>query len=176
LTIVKFIYCIYFYYRQIEQVIKEYVVMVDQSKIGQSFPPFNIEVERGKIHELALALDDDNPIYHSRDAAQAAGYTDVPLFPTFPTVLTFWGNTHMMEHMVSLGIDVKRVLHGEEEFEYLAPITPGDRLTGVMTLVDATTKKGQGNTSMDIFTLEMRYTNQHDLPVLRVREVVIVRA
>lgn len=150
--------------------------MIDQSKVGQSFPPFNIVVERGKIHELALALGDSNPIYHSKEAAQAAGYTDVPLFPTFPTVLTFWGNTHMMENMGSLGIDVKRVLHGEEEFEYLAPIAPGDTLTGVMTLVNAITKKGQGGTSMDIFTLEMRYTNQNDTPVLRVHEVVIVRA
>src|SRR5689334_4519693 len=118
--------------------------MIDQSKIGQSFPPFNIVVERGKVRELALALGDDNPIYQSREAAQAAGYTDVPLYPTFPTVLTFWGNTQMMEHMGSLGIDVKRVLHGEEEFEYLAPIVPGDTLTGVMTLANATTKKGQG--------------------------------
>jgi acyl dehydratase len=150
--------------------------MIDQSKIGQSFPPFSIAVERGKVHELALALGDDNPIYHCQEAAQAAGYADVPLSPTFPTVLTFWGNTHMMENMVSIGIDVKRILHGEEEFEYLAPIAPGDTLTGVMTLVDVTTKKGQGGTSMDIFTLEMNYTSQHGVPTLRVREVVIVRS
>jgi acyl dehydratase len=150
--------------------------MVDQSKVGQSFSPFRIEVERSKVHELALALGDDNSIYHSREAAQAAGYADVALPPTFPIVLNFWGNTHMMENMVSLGIDVKRVLHGEEEFEYLAPVAPGDTLTGAMKLVDATTKRGQGGSSMDIFTLEILYTNQHDIPALKVREVVIVRA
>ena len=46
--------------------------MFDKSKIGYSFPPFTIEVERGKIRELALAIGDDNPIYQSREAAQAA--------------------------------------------------------------------------------------------------------
>src|SRR6184192_3667243 len=110
--------------------------MFDKSKIGQSFPPFTIEVERGKIHELALAIGDDNPIYRSRQAAQAAGYTDVPLYPTSPTVFTFWGNTQMMEHLASLGIEVQRILHGEEEYEYLTPIFPGDTLTGIMTLID----------------------------------------
>ncbi len=46
--------------------------MFDKSKIGHSFPPFTVEVERGKIRELALAIGDDNPIYHSREAAHAA--------------------------------------------------------------------------------------------------------
>src|SRR5690348_5653232 len=66
--------------------------MFDTSKIGQSFPAFTIEVERVKVHELALAIGDTNPIYHSREAAQAAGYKDVPLYPSAPTIFNFWGN------------------------------------------------------------------------------------
>src|SRR5438552_7580398 len=149
--------------------------MFDKSKIGYSFPPFTIEVERGKIRELALAIGDDNPIYQSREAAQAAGYADVPLLPTSPTTFTFWGNTHKWEQLASLGIDVKRVLHGEEAYEYLAPISPGDTLTGVMILADVKTTQGKGGSSMDIITFETRYTNQHGTPVLTDREVVILR-
>ena len=33
--------------------------MFDASKIGQSFPPYTIEVERGKVRELALAIGDE---------------------------------------------------------------------------------------------------------------------
>ena len=66
--------------------------MFDHSKIGQSFSPFIIECERCKVHELALAIGDNNPIYHSRKAAQAAGYQNVPLSPTSPTIFSFWGN------------------------------------------------------------------------------------
>ena len=151
--------------------------MFDSSIIGQSSPPFTIEVERGKIHELALAIDDANPIYESRQAAQAAGYADVPLYPTSPRLLTFWGFGYrqITKHWASLGIDVNRALHGEEGYEYLAPVFPGDILTGIMTLTDARTTQGKGGTSLDIFTFEIRYTNQHDEPVLFVREVLIVR-
>jgi acyl dehydratase len=148
--------------------------MFDTSKVGQSFPPFTIEVERCKIHELALAIGDDNPIYHSREAAQAAGYPDVPLFPTAPTMFTFWGNTKFGRNLVDLGVNPMAILHGEEEYEYLAPIYPGDTLTGVTTLVDGKTRKGQTG-SMDILTLETRYTNQHGQAVLAARTVAIVR-
>jgi acyl dehydratase len=149
--------------------------MFDKSKIGYSFSPFTIEVERGKIRELALAIGDDNPIYQSREAAQAAGYSDVPLFPTAPTLFTFWGNAKMVSQIVSLGINVMRVLHGEEEYEYLAPINAGDILTGVMTVVDGKTRQGKDGSSLDILTTEIRYTNQHGQPVLNAREMILVR-
>ena len=148
--------------------------MFDTSKVGQSFPPFTIEVERGKIRELALAIGDTNPIYQSKEAAQAAGYRDVPLYPTSPTTFAFWGNRQMVSQLSSLGINLMRVLHGEEEYEYLAPIYPGDTLTGVMKLVDAKTRQTQGAT-LDILTIEIDYTNQHDALVLKARQVAIVR-
>jgi acyl dehydratase len=150
--------------------------MVDASHIGQSFPPFTIEVERGKVRELALAIGDENPMYQSRQAAQAVGYADVPLYPTSPTIFAFWGVGYpqLLEHWASLGIDVNRVLHGAEAVEYLAPIAPGDSLTGIMTLTDAKTTKGQAGVSMDILTFEFRYTNQRGEPALRLRKVVIL--
>ena len=148
--------------------------MFDKSRVGQSFSPFTIEVERSKIRELALAIGDENPIYQSKEAAQAAGYPDVPLYPTSPTTFSFWGNTQMVGQLSSLGINLMRVLHGEEEYEYLAPIYPGDTLTGVMRLVDAKSRQTQGAT-LDILTLEIDYTNQHNVLVLKARQVAIVR-
>ena len=81
----------------------------------------------------------------------------------------------MGSQLVSMGVNVMRILHGEEEYEYLNPIHPGDTLTGVMTLVDGKTRSGTGGSSMDILTIEVRYTNQHGQPVLNAREVIIVR-
>ena len=149
--------------------------MFDTSKIGQSFPPFTIEVERCKIHELALAVGDLNPIYHNRKAAQQAGYKDVPLFPTAPTMFGFWGNTKFGSQLVSMGINVMRVLHGEEEYEYLAPIYPGDTLTGVTTIVESKTRKGKDASTFDILVIETRYTNQDNIPVLNIHSMVVVR-
>src|ERR1700692_679069 len=99
--------------------------MFYKSIIGKSFPPFSIEVERGKIHELALAIGDDNPIYHSREAALAAGYADVPLYPTSATTFACGGNTRMGRQLADAGLNVMRILHGEEDYEYLAPVYPG---------------------------------------------------
>jgi acyl dehydratase len=148
--------------------------MFDQSKIGSSFPPFKIEVERCKIHELTLALGDENPIYHNREAAQAAGYDDVPLSPTAPTIFSFWGNPHFLEQLASIGINVMRILHGEESYEYLATIYPGDTLVGVTTITDGKTRRSQ-NGSMDIITLQTRYTNQDNQPVLNATTMFVVR-
>ena len=149
--------------------------MFDTNKIGQSFPPFTMEVARCKIHELALAIGDTNPIYHSQAAAQEAGYADVPIFPTTPTTLAFWGNTQSFKHLASLGIDVKRILHGEEEYEYFYPIYPGDTLTGVMTVADRKSRQGKDGSTMDIVTLEIKYTNQADVEVLKARQTIVVR-
>ena len=149
--------------------------MFDKSKVGHSFSPFTVEVQRNKIHELALAVGDPNPIYHSREAAQAAGYDDVPLFPTAPTLFQYWGNTQLGKDLTSVGINVMRALHGEEVYEYLAPIYPGDVLTGVTTIIDGKNRRGTDGTSMDVVITETRYTNQHNQPVLNARMTIAVR-
>lgn len=149
--------------------------MFDKNKLGQSFPPFTIEVERNKIHELVLAIGDTNPIYHSREAAQAAGYQDVPLFPTAPTIFNFWGNTQFGEQLAEAGINVMRILHSEEEYEYLAPIYPGDVLTGISTIIDGKSRRSKDGSTMDILTTETRYTNQQSQHVLTARTTVVVR-
>lgn len=149
--------------------------MFDSSKIGQSFAPFTYEVQRNKIHELNAAIGDSNPIYHDRQVAQEAGFTDVPISPTTPTMFSFWGNRQRGASLADLGINVSRILHGEEEYDYVAPIYPGDVLTGVTTLVDGKTRQGSGGYSMDILTTETRYVNQHNQHVLSTRTTIVVR-
>ncbi|HLZ59542.1 MAG TPA: MaoC family dehydratase N-terminal domain-containing protein [Ktedonosporobacter sp.] len=140
--------------------------MFDTGKIGHSFPPFTVELERTKIRELALAIGDNNPVYQSLQAAQAAGYQDVPLPPTAGTIFLFWENKHFVEQLTELGMDVTRLLHREEEYEYLAPIGPGETLTGVMTVLDGSTRKGPRNSFIDLVTLQLRYSNSQGAPVL----------
>ena len=148
--------------------------MFDQSKIGSSFPPFTIELERCKIHELTLAIGDENPVYHSCEAAQAAGYQDISLSPTTPTILIFWGNPHFLEQLADIGIKVARILHGEESYDYLATIYPGDTLVGVTTITDGKTRRSKDG-SIDIITLQTCYTNQDHQPVLNATTMFIVR-
>jgi acyl dehydratase len=149
--------------------------MFDKSKIGQSLAIFTIEVQRNKIHELTTAIGDSNPIYHSREAAQEAGFPDVPISPTTPTMFSFWGNRQRGTSLAEIGVNVARILHGEEEYEYLAPIYPNDILTGTTTLIDGKTRQGSGGHSMDILTMETRYVNQHKQPVLNAKTTIVIR-
>lgn len=144
--------------------------MFDTSSIGKSFPAFTLEVERAKLHEFALAIGETNPIYHSRQAAQEAGYEDVQMLPTMPTQFEFWGNPGWMERLREIGLNTTHLLHAEQEFEYLAEVKPGDVLTGITTVLDGKARRG-----LDMATLETRYTNQRGQDVLTARMKVVVR-
>lgn len=107
---------------------------LDMSYKGREFEPFTFEVERGKIKELCLAIGDENQIFLDRDVAKASGYKDTPAPLTFATVMNFWGYPEVWDRMTEMGVDVKRLLHAKEEYEYFSPIYPGDVLTGVVSV------------------------------------------
>src|SRR5690349_5952936 len=98
---------------------------INREMIGKALSPTTFEVERGKIREFASAIGDTNPIYHEIEAAREAGYADLPIPPTFPTTFSNWGKKAKDAPAEDLGFPFARVLHGEEEYTYLAPIYPG---------------------------------------------------
>lgn len=147
---------------------------INREMIGKPLSPTTFEVERGKIREFASAIGDTNPLYHDPEAARAAGYEDLPIPPTFPTTFSHWGKKAKDAPPEDLGFPFARVLHGEEEYTYLAPIYPGDTLTGVRTLLNVEEKQGKSG-KMEIATLETVYTNQHGQQVLRSRTMAVIR-
>lgn len=145
---------------------------INPELVGRTFPLKPFEVERGKIREFAAATCDKNPIYSDRAAAQAAGYEDIPLPPTFGTVVGFWALDEKRQ-TEQLGLPIAGVLHGEEEYIYLAPIYPGDTLTGERKVASIVDRKGKSG-SMQIITLETTYTNQEGQEVLKARTMVVL--
>jgi acyl dehydratase len=148
--------------------------MVNRDMLGKPLPPTTYEVERNKIREFANAIGDTNPIYQDVEAARAAGYPDLPIPPTFPTTFGFWGRMAKDAGRVDLGIPMGRVLHGSEEYTYVAPIHAGDTITGVRTMLDAQEKTGNSG-KMEIVTTETVYTNQHGQVVLKTRAGIVIR-
>lgn len=146
-----------------------------QSETGQSFPPFTYKVEQGKIRELAQALGDRNLIYQSREAARVAGYPDIPVPLTGPTLYTFWVNAQFAEYLAGFGIDTLHMFHREETYEYFSPVYAGDVLTGIVNVVDVNSQKMMDGSSVHIVTLEITYTNQQDQRVVSARSVFIAR-
>jgi len=138
--------------------------------VGKAFEPFQFVIERGKIKEFALAIGDDNPIYYQLEAAITNGYRDIPIPLTFPTAAEMWAGTDFDQLIVELQMNPLRVLHGEQEYQYLGEICAGDVLTGQTRVASAATKR-----NMNFFVLETEYHNQQKELVLRSRSTVIER-
>lgn len=147
--------------------------MADASMVNREFPAFIWEVERGKIRELVQAIGDSNPIFTNREAALQAGYRDTPASPTFVTVPMMWSNI-LLEVIKQLKINYTKVLHGEEGYEYLKEIYPGDVLTGRMRVASIDTKSGKSG-SMDLVRLETTFTNQNSEVVLKAGTLLVER-
>ncbi|MBW2028969.1 MAG: MaoC family dehydratase N-terminal domain-containing protein [Deltaproteobacteria bacterium] len=148
--------------------------MADKSKQGLSLPSYRLRIERVKIKEFVEAIGDPNPIYVDPEAAISQGYRDTPCPPTFATMAFQEFTGAYFKAFEELGIPLEKVLHGEEEYEYLAEIYPGDTLNCTMTfesIVEKTTKSGK----MDLITLHTTFNNQNGQEVIRARSLIIER-
>ncbi|MHB1128051.1 MAG: FAS1-like dehydratase domain-containing protein [Bacillota bacterium] len=148
--------------------------MADESLIGREFPEYSFPVEKGKIREMALAIGDDNPIYHCSKTAKAEGYRDVVTTPTFGTVIDMWGGNDFDETCRVLDINPVMVLHGEQHYEYFGEINPGDMITAKPKISNVVVKSGKSG-SMKLITMETTYYNQRGEKVMVCRGVTVER-
>jgi hypothetical protein len=129
-----------------------------EEKIGLKLESYTFTVEKGKIKELALAIGDLKEEYLKGES----------ILPTFPTVIEFWGGKGSSSNL--LGLNVKKVLHGEQEYEYLGEIKLGDEITVNAVVEDAYTKA-----KMNFVIMKKEFFNQHGDLVLICRQTVIER-
>lgn len=142
-----------------------------QDLIGKEIPTFEMPIERGKIREFAAAIEDDNPIYYDLEYAKKTKFGGILAPPTFTTTKSFWriGGTNQE----IAGLDNRFVLHGEEEYEYFAPILAGDTLTCKGRIADAYEKPGQRGGKMVFVVFEFNFFNQMKEKVLTSRSTLI---
>jgi len=138
--------------------------MVDKSIVGTVMGTTVVPIERGKIREFATAILDDNPHYQEEAS---------PLIPpTFSMTQAFWPR-RTDGPPPNLGLNYARVLHGEQEFEYLAPIRAGDTITGTTRVTDVYEKEGKRGGTMAFVVIETDWRNQDDEAVLVTRQVLL---
>lgn len=147
--------------------------MLNRSVIGRSYGPLEFEVDRSKIRELALALGDGNPLYHSEKEAAKSPHGGMVAPPTFATLLNFWVPQDSL--YADLGIDFRYLLHGEQEYEYFAPIRPGMTLTVSRTCTKIFSKPGKSGT-MEFAVIESDIRNAAgNTPVVLSRSTLVMR-
>jgi len=84
-------------------------------------------VGREKIREYAAAVQSDDPLHFSAEAAKAAGYPDVVAPLTFIAVA---GRQVQLEifKQFDVGINLSRVIHRDQKILFHRPIFAGDKL------------------------------------------------
>lgn len=145
--------------------------MLDRSKVGHEFASFKTAVEKGRLKFFAKAIGEKNPLYSDELAARVAGYKNIPAPPTFPLVLDLEG-PEFWPVLDLLGMDIGRVLHGSQEFEYLGTIYAGDTITVTSILKDMFDKKGG---ALEFIVMENSYTNQHGELVSKAVNTLVYR-
>lgn len=145
--------------------------MIDRNHIGRELPPLTVDVEKGQLRFFAKATGQDDPVYLDDEAAKAAGFAALPAPPTFLFSLDLMQPDPFAVYR-SLGVDLNRILHGEQRFRYAEPICAGDTITLRSRIADLYDKK---NGAMEFIVLETDATNQRGEDVGGMTRIVVVR-
>lgn len=127
---------------------------LNKACIGKEFPPAITEVTAEATQKYARAYNDDNPAFF--DAARAGGIVAPPMF----AVVVTWNPTMSAVMDPEAGADLLRLVHGEQDMHFLAPIHPGDRVTARAKITAIETK-----TTGETMTVELDAVNQDGVAV-----------
>jgi acyl dehydratase len=117
-------------------------VAVDRDRaLAVELEPITVTVERGRLAFFARATGQADPVYSDLDAAKAAGHPDLPVPPTFFFSLELEAPAPF-DYLQELGVDLRRVLHGEQAFSYRSVVHAGDTVVLRPRIVDVFSKKG----------------------------------
>lgn len=132
--------------------------MADRARehVGRVFGPAHYEVGAEKVREFARVVGEDNPVYHDRLAAQAAGFRDLVVPPMFAVVYVV---VPVIEGVLEVvGDAIPRMLHAAQRFEWHQPVCAGDVLISTATV--SSVEDRDGRTFVVFLTETHRDTDQ----------------
>jgi acyl dehydratase len=131
--------------------------------IGREYPPVTTQVTLDAIQNYARAYNDDNPAYF--DASRPGGIIAPPLFG----VVVTWESVMKAMGDADLHADLLRLVHGEQDMEFIAPIKPGDVISSSSKILSIDTK-ATGET----MTIELS-ANREGAPIEKILFGVFIR-
>lgn len=149
--------------------------MIDPTYIGFQLPGHTQIVEKGRLRFFAKAIGETDPVYLDEGAARAAGWPSLPVPPTFLICLDM-GRDDPYDYIDTLGIELGKVLHGEQRFDYYGMAFAGDRLTFDSRITDIYQKKAGAMEFVVRDTAVFRETGESDPEKLAdLRSIIIIR-
>jgi acyl dehydratase len=145
--------------------------MIDRQYIGHTMPAFEVAVEVGRLRFFAKATGQTDPVYLDDTAARAAGHPALPVPPTFLFCLEMESPDPAAIRNL-LGMDYRRLLHGEQGFTYHRLAHAGDVLRFEQRIADIYDKK---NGALEFVERITRIANQRGEHVADLRAVTVLR-
>ena len=143
---------------------------LDPAFVGRTYGPTEpYLVGREKIREFADAIGAADAAYRDPDAAASLGHADVIAPPTFPVLLSLAASWALGEDP-ELGLDLARVVHGDQRFRYTRPVRAGDSLRCVTTVEKIMARGGH-----DFLTTRTDIATEAGEPVVSVWSRLVVR-
>jgi acyl dehydratase len=146
-------------------------VVLDRSVIGQELPGGTLLVTRSRLRAFARATGQTDPLYTDVGAAKQAGHRDLPVPPTFLFSIDL-ELPDPFRSLTDLGVDLRTVLHGEQEFSYHRMAYAGDELSARSCFTDVYTKRGG---VLQFLIKETTVTDQDGAPVATLRSTTVIR-
>lgn len=134
--------------------------MVDHGRIGFALAPFSVAVDAERLRSFAEAIGESEP----RRAGQA-----VPL--TFLKALEGENNSSRLI-LEALQVDLKSVLHAEQQFDYLEPVHAGETITVQRKVIDIYDKR---DGAIQFIVIESLLNKAGGALAGRSRQVLMVR-
>lgn len=133
---------------------------IDRRHIGFTLAPFTLTVDPEQLAHFGRAI-----------GAPPSVAADPIAPPTFMKVIEGeHGSSRAI--LAALDIDLRGVLHAEQQFDYITPICAGDRLTVTRTVTDIQTKKGG---TLEFLVIESVIARVDGKLAGRSRQVLLVR-
>lgn len=146
---------------------KDFVLTEEmKSKVGWESAPWTYEVTTSGVRAFARGVGYTDPIYYEIDAAQKAGYPNLPVPPTYIGTPVFIPgkseDTYSVppDEMPDVKHGLRGFLDGGTETEYLEEICAGDTLTAVVRLAGLDLKESGNLGTMLIMSIEKVLKNQ----------------
>lgn len=123
------------------------------------------------LQVFAKAICETDPVYFDETAAKAAGYRSLPVPATFLFSLEL-DRPDQFGWFSDVGLDLKKILHGEQSFVYHQVPVAGDTLTFASKITDIYDKK---NGALEFVVRQTTVTDASGAPVAELKSTIVQR-
>ena len=146
--------------------------MITLDALGDTATIRTAPIERGRLQLFAKATGQTDPLYVDPFAARELGHPDIAVPPSFLFGLAM-EDSAIFPTLVKAGLDLRRVLHGEQSFLYHRMLHAGDVIRISQRVTECYEKNGG---ALDFVVVDSDVTEtSSDECAAELRTVLIVR-